>query len=156
MKILTWTATGRVIVRLADDDPITYRDGGALVPGLFITGASQAATTLYEDTDTPTADAGRFSYDGQTFTDLWPYAALTPLQFWRYVTTTAGMDAADRAAARADANLTELWWEFGIATEILRESDDTVAALAALVALEHITGAQRDTVLADWPRAAPA
>lgn len=154
MKLLTRLSDGRVLARLGDADAIEYTSYGVLIPGRVLAGLDQSSVGVYLGTDTPTADDGRWAYDGADFTDLWPYARLTPLAFWRYVTTLAGLDAAARKAARDDPYIEELWWEFSIATEILRDSSDTVAALDALIALGHLAAQDKADVLANWPRAA--
>jgi hypothetical protein len=153
MNILVENATNRVIH--ITDGTITLEADRTVTPERIYAPLNSSNATVYEGVTPPTNDNGRYTYDGSTFTDTWPYAELSRVQFLDALQNHGGVSDSDLVASRQDANLGAFWLKFELANSISRDDAKTVAGLDALIATGYLDSAGKQAVLDNWLRARP-
>lgn len=152
MQILVENATSRVIGIFADTDTITLESNRVVTPTAVYGTLSSSTATVYTGVTPPTDDNGRYTYDGSTFTDTWPFTELTKVEFLEHLQAEGLVSDADLVAVSKDANLEMFWLKFQMAGGIQRDHVFTTAGLSALVTAGYLDQAGKDAVLAKWPR----
>lgn len=151
MNILVENATNRVVH--VTNGTITLEADRAVTPERIYATHSNANATVYESVTPPTNDGGRYTYDGVTFTDTWPYAELSRVEFLDALQEHGGATDANLVSSRQDSNLEAFWLKFDLANTIERDDAKTQAGLNALVSLGYLDAAGKQAVLDNWPRA---
>lgn len=154
MNILVQNDTGRVVH--ATDGPITQEAARVATPTVIYATLNASNSTVYEGVTPPTLDGGRYTYDGTTFTDTWPFKELTRVEFLDMLQAAAGITDAQLVAARADTNLGAFWLKFELSVSIAKQAPATQGGLNALVATGYLDAAGKQAILDAWPRARPA
>jgi hypothetical protein len=83
------------------------------------------------------------------------YRTINKMEAIKLVITHAGMDAAAEEAMYDDPNLSLLWkrWNNWVPyDDINRDKPDVAEFLGGLIAAGHMTQAQVDALMADWPK----
>jgi len=100
----------------------------------------------------PTRDNNRYTYDGEFFTDTWPFKSVSRIYFIEMLETNAGLTDDLLVQARNDNNLSPFWVKFEFADGIERDHNYTVNGLDALVSTGYISKDGKQAVLDNWPR----
>lgn len=151
-----------ILVELGSDRVIHITDGSidlqadkTVTPETVYPMFNTSNAAVYEGVNPPTTDNGRYTYDpaAGVFTDTWPYAELSRVQFLDLLQGHGGVTDANLLAARDDATLAAFWLKFEVAHSIARNDAKTQAGLDALVTAGYL--ADKQPVLDAWPRRQP-
>lgn len=156
-QLLTRQSDGLVTGIWPDDATLTQKTGAVTVQAPDRAPVTYPYEAAFHTAEPPTQDANRYTYDpgAGTFTDTWPYAELSKVQFLDALQRDGGASDSDLVSSRNDSTLASFWLKFELAQSISRDDAKTEAGLQALVDNGYLTSSGKQAVKDNWPRGRP-
>jgi len=149
-NILIEKSTNRVIC--ITDNEIKLTDTEATVDNTIYSMFNSSNASVVNNVEPPTKDGNRYTYDGSSFTDTWPFKSVSRIDFIEMLETHAGFTDDLLVQSRDDQSLSSFWTKFEFADGLKRDHPYVVKGLDALVSTGYINDRGKKAVLDNWPR----